>query len=87
MGTQQAAGDNALDHSAELFMAADAKMLTIGGGCVSFYCLDLKINQQLLLFSVINWVYHFYFLLITFIVKHLVCCYVYIQGIAGPLDG
>lgn len=32
VGTQQMAGDGMLEHSAELFMAADAKMLTIGGG-------------------------------------------------------
>lgn len=32
VGMDCAQGDSALDHSAELFMAADSKMITIGGG-------------------------------------------------------
>lgn len=36
VGMQHGVGDAGIDHSAELFMAADSKMITIGGGFVLF---------------------------------------------------
>ena len=32
VGMEQGPGDKGVDHSAELFLAADSKMITIGGG-------------------------------------------------------
>jgi hypothetical protein len=40
-----AQGDSTLNHSAELFMAADSKMITIGGGWVQFLFLKLFISK------------------------------------------
>lgn len=37
VGMQHGVGDAGIDHSAELFMAADSKMITIGGGFVLFF--------------------------------------------------
>lgn len=34
VGMEQSPGEKQLDHSAELFLAADHKMITIGGGYV-----------------------------------------------------
>lgn len=44
VGMEQSPGEKQLDHSAELFLAADHKMITIGGGYASvFSFIDLSL--------------------------------------------